>query len=206
MNSFEKYPELIKYIDNINEINNTAPIIAGMINNSQLIESNKIFDIAIIDRTINLKFAILNSISNWNIVAVGALLRVLLDNLIVSVYVLKNDRKDVLSKMYLERGRLYNSEGLKPIRESEMKKFVCKFIKGIDKIYEDTSGYIHFSNKYYSSSLSNPDELLFKIGLGNNKWPKENIENILKTIEIIIFNIFKTINDDLVVINNNLNR
>ncbi len=203
MTPFEKYPELNRYIDNINNnIDNNVYNIVELISNSSLNEFYKMFYASIIDRTINLNHSLLDSISNWNIVSSGAILRILLDNLIISVYVLKNNNKDDYLEMYLEKGRLYNENGAL-IRESEMKNFADNFIKGINQVYNDASSYIHFSNKHYLSSLINPNENIFKIGVGNKKWPKENIENLLKTVDIIVFNIFKTIKDDLVI--NNLN-
>lgn len=133
----------------------------------------------LLNRSLNLIDAIINLLNQWNFISATPLLRLQIDNLLKLVHLaLTENREEICIKI------------LKGIRFDKIKDTNGKFLKDIylrnqakqlypwlDKVDEETSKLIHFSEKLcYSTitSINNKNRTIeYFFGIGGPHWPKK---------------------------------
>jgi hypothetical protein len=155
----KKTESLIELLDKIDKKSKAIPRLGLKIN--AITPKVQIFDLlifSILNRTVNLNKAFVNSMKDNNFIAAAPLVRINLDSLLrmyaarISEYNLNDFAQKVLNGEHIRRMRYYNS------REKLYDTFlVSKLseIKNMDwvkKVYESGNSYVHFCDKIVFSS------------------------------------------------------
>lgn len=156
---------------------------------------------AALNRTINILDAISDAIMKWNIIAAGSLLRNLLDTLAVLVFLSKQPNlnlTEVIDTLF-KNGRLMKRKGMRLMRipDADVIKCVNEVYPWAKQVYDETSGFVHFSGKHLfgiAREFLNTDKVItMGIGIGNESWPEEELKNFLEATNEITIQIYRNV-------------
>jgi len=161
-----------------------------------------VLDLAIVGflkRSIDLIDGIITLINSWNIIGAAPLVRLQLDNLLRLYYLSTLKNSDDIALEIL-KGRSFldmeDSEG-KKITDARLRYYARSQYPWLDKVYEETSKFIHFSDKHYFLTVNSFKEQtgsfeLF-IGKGAINWPESELNTFLDAVICITDAILKLI-------------
>lgn len=154
---------------------------------------------ALLNRSLNLVDAIINLINQWNFISAAPLLRLQIDNLLKLIHLALNENREeiclkILKGIRFDKIKDTNGKFLKDIYLREQAKQLYPWL---DKVYEETSKLIHFSEKHcYSTitSINNKNRTIeYFFGVGSPHWPKKEIENFLDALLCVNDELLKVI-------------
>lgn len=137
--------------------------------------------LGIIQRSIELTKGFIDLMDQWNLLCSAPLIRLQIDTLLRLAYLSSLDDPEEISK------KIFNGEHINRIKDNEGKKlsdarlrdYARKSFHWIDEVYENTSKFIHFSDKHISSSILKINEndhiAYFVIGNGTKNAREEDI-------------------------------
>jgi hypothetical protein len=137
--------------------------------------------LGIIQRSIELTKGFIDLMDQWNLLCSAPLIRLQIDTLLRLAYLSSLDDPEEISK------KLFNGEQINRIKDNEGKKlsdarlrdYARKSFHWIDDVYENTSKFIHFSDKHIFSSILKINEnehiAYFVIGNGAKNVREEDI-------------------------------
>lgn len=191
--SNQTHPEIIRLLGIINlqalrfeklhhQIIQTHPSISDPVD---------LFYIGIIDRTLQLTQAFRYLVSQTNYTTSGAILRLHLDSLLKLAYVSQAEDSTAIVLQIIEGvdfRRLKDSQN-RPLTDANLLYYVERFLPKVRKLYKDTSGLIHFSEKFLFSRFipenedEHPPKWIYQEE--DESWPKDTIQSLLNNyIEI----------------------
>lgn len=165
----EEYQKnIIKLIESINLCEQQSLEIT-----KKLLTKNMYLDdiafIGLLDRSINLARGFISMVENRNLTCCGAILRLIIDNCLRAYAICIAKDRENLIKAVIQGEKLCKFKDVdgKEMTDTYLHKQLAKFDQSISKVYKETSGFIHFSNKaVFQSIYSCKDDghLEFQVG------------------------------------------
>lgn len=143
---------------------------------------------AAMKRSLDLLEGIICLTNRWNFAAAAPLLRLQIDSLLKLVYLAQLKNADEVSKAILEGKsfqKLKDSKG-KPLFDIRLRNYARRFYPWLDRVYEETSKLIHFSDKHCFLTVQSVDDktrtVTTFVGAGIPHWPESEIDNFLDAV------------------------
>lgn len=147
---------------------------------------------AFLDRSMKLSRGFSQMITNKNLTCAGALLRLQMDNCmrLYAIYIAEDE--DAVISTIIDGGKIsaHKDKQGKKMSDFYLKGQLHKYDDKFSVVYDNASGYVHFSNKAFYQSI-NPEEdnhISIRVGLENgdkaNKALSECIEAYLYFTEL----------------------
>ena len=137
--------------------------------------------LGIIQRSIELTKGILNLMDQWNLLCAAPLIRLQIDTLLRLTYLSSLDDPEEISEKIFKGERINkikDNEG-KKLNDARLRDYARKSFHWIDEVYENTSKFIHFSDKHIFTSIIKLNETdriaYFVIGNGTKNAKEEDI-------------------------------
>jgi len=144
--------------------------------------------VAVMKRSVDLLDGIICLTNRWNFTAAAPLLRLQIDSLLKLVYLAQLKNADEVPKTILEGKpfrKLKDSKG-KPLSDSRLRDYARRFYPWLDRVYEETSKLIHFSEKHCFLTVKSTDDktrtVTTFVGTGIPHWPESEIDNFLGAV------------------------
>lgn len=167
MNNDSYFAELEQKIAEMNELRKKCPVLAtGMIGQSLLKED--LFFCASLNRSVQLSEGFITLLQQRNLSCVGAILRLLLDNCMrtYAAFIAKN--KDDVIDCVIHGEKISDQldiDGHK-MTDCYLKKKMKAFNKSFPDVYNQASGYIHFSDMAFYETIVDIDNQTISLQIG----------------------------------------
>jgi len=141
--------------------------------------------IGVLKRSLDIFDGCISLVERWNLSAAAPLLRLQLDSLLRLVYLATVKDPDAVS-MEIIKGRSFSNmkdrEG-KKLSDARLRDYARPLYPWINKVYKQTSKFIHFSDKHYFLSVNSLNKrsrtVEHFIGEGVTNWPESEINSFL---------------------------
>lgn len=163
----EYFKKIVSPIQALRILNKEAKTLAVKIIGKNLLKEDLCL-CAMLDRSIRLTDGFIPIIEGRNLTCAGALLRLQMDNCLrLFALFIANDRNEAVDRII--DGGVFNSlkdKNGKQMRDGYLKKKLDKYVPGFLVVYNQASGFIHFSNKAFYQSVHPKEnhEILFQVG------------------------------------------
>lgn len=167
MTNEEYYDTLTPKIDELRMLReNGKSIAAGIIGQSLLKED--FFFCAATDRCIHLIDGFASMLQDRNLTCAGALLRLQLDNCMRTYAAFIAENKDAVIDCIISGNRIdkQKSKDGDLLKDVYLKKELSKLDPYFSVVYDNTSGYIHFSDRAFYQTVKSCDENEIEWGVG----------------------------------------
>jgi hypothetical protein len=172
------------------------------------------FASAVNNRTISLTNAFMTLAKESNYLAAVSLIRLQLDNALrfFASTLVKNSDDFVLHILSGKEIRNYKDSNGAKLTDSYLAKQLEKYFQGINKLYKDTCGFIHLSDKHFFPTLAKLDKKNMNIGIKVGSYDSYNLDEKIdfsrtmlevSKLVIIVVEQWKHEKDKLGIINNN---
>lgn len=167
MTNEEYYDTLTPKIDELRMLReNGKTIAAGIIGQSLLKED--FFFCAATDRCIHLIDGFASMLQDRNLTCAGALLRLQLDNCMRTYAAFIAEDKDAVIDCVISGNRIdkQKSKDGNLLKDVYLKNELSKIDNGFSIVYDNTSGYIHFSDRAFYQTVKSCDDNVIEWGVG----------------------------------------
>lgn len=175
MTNAEYFEILSPKIEELQRLRGTGKsIAAGIIGQSLLKED--LFFCAATDRCMQLIGGFISMLQNRNLTCAGALLRLQLDNCMrsYSAFIAEDKEKVINCIIYGERIDKQKSQDGNLLKDVYLKNELSKLDPGFSVVYDNTSGYIHFSDRAFYQTVKSCDNGVIEWGIGTELLEKFN--------------------------------
>lgn len=167
MTNDEYFDEITPKIESLSEIRKKGKdIAAGIIGQTLLRED--LFFCASADRNMNLTDGFVEMLRTRNLTCAGALLRLQMDNCMrtYAAFIAK-DRRSVIDCIITE-GKISDQvdQNGKKMTDKHLKEVLCQFDSRFSAVYDQTSGYIHLSDKAFYQTVKSCDDYVIEWQIG----------------------------------------
>jgi hypothetical protein len=137
--------------------------------------------LGIIQRSIEITRGFIALIDDWNLLCAAPLIRLQLDTLLRMAYLSTLENPDEISRKIFSGERINSVKDRqgKKLNDARLRDYARKTFPRIDEVYENTSKFIHFSDKHIFTSIwkiNDEDHLVwFAIGAGSRNAKEEDI-------------------------------
>lgn len=146
-----------------------------------------LFTETVLKRSLDLIDGIICLTNHWNFAAAAPLLRLQLDNLLKLSYLAQCKNRDEIMKAVLRGESFPRLKDPKDRRERltdvRLRYYARSYYPWLDRVYEETSKLVHFSNKHVFSPIASVDNeersTTSFFGVGIPRWPESEIDNFL---------------------------
>lgn len=175
MTNEEYFEVLTPKIEELNKLReNGKSIAAGIIGQSLLKED--FFFCAATDRCMHLIDGFSNMLHERNLTCAGALLRLQLDNCMRTYAAFIAEDKDAVIDCVISGNRIdkQKSKDGNLLKDVYLKNELSKIDNGFSIVYDNTSGYIHFSDRAFYQTVKSCDDNVIEWGVGTQLLEKFN--------------------------------
>lgn len=175
MTNEEYFEVLTPKIEELHKLReNGKSIAAGIIGQSLLKED--FFFCAATDRCMNLIDGFICMLQERNLTCAGALLRLQLDNCMRTYAAFIAADKDAVIDCVISGNRIdkQKSKDGNLLKDVYLKNELSKLDTGFSAVYDNTSGYIHFSDRAFYQTVKSCDDNVIEWGVGTQLLEKFN--------------------------------
>ena len=194
----EKFPELKEkrekvdnYCDKLLEAGQNAVGYKKLYNMDFLV-------IGVVKRSVDLVGGFILTIDNWNFISAAPIIRMQLDTLLRLIYISKISPKEAeyLINHIMDGKRLNHLKDPKgkKLNDSLLRKYAEKYFPRVNDVYEQTSKFIHFSERHMFGSIYNINnkKRIVKFAIYKGSY------NVQKQDVIEYYDVFITITDTII--------
>ncbi len=175
MDNKEYYEVIHFHIDELKQFSENLKNMTAKVLGNNLLLIDMCF-CAMLDRNICLNNGFIQMLESRNLTCAGAILRLQLDNCmrLFAVYISQDENE--VAKCVIDGGQIKNLKDKdgKKMNDGYLKKELSKYEETFEEVYNQTSGYIHFSEKSFFQSVSAGEKSNFMIQVGGERNEKIN--------------------------------
>lgn len=156
------------------------------------------FVMGVVKRSVDLVDGFILTVDNWNFISAAPIIRMQLDTLLRFIYISKIGPKEAeqLINHIMDGKRLNHLKDLKgkKLTDSLLIKYAEKYFSWIHDVYEQTSKFIHFSERHMFGSIYNINnkKRIVKFAIYKGSY------NVQKQDVIEYYDVFITITDAII--------
>lgn len=175
MTNEEYFDVLTPKIEDLRKLREIGKSIAAGIVGQSLLKED-LFFCAATDRCMQLIDGFISMLQNRNLTCAGALLRLQLDNCMrsYSAFIAEDKEKVINCIIYGERIDKQKSLDGNLLKDVYLKNELTKIDPGFSVVYDNTSGYIHFSDRAFYQTVKSCDNDVIEWGIGTELLEKFN--------------------------------
>ncbi|MCR4618403.1 MAG: hypothetical protein K5669_09515 [Lachnospiraceae bacterium] len=164
-----------KYLHGINECIEITKELAIEVIGENLIDLDLCF-CALMDRSIRLAQGFVLMVENRNLTCAGALLRLQLDNCLrlYAINIAEDEKAIVDCLLKGEKIRNLKDKSGKKMSDGYLKGLLVQYDEKFETVYDNTSGYVHFSEKAIYQSIYECEDMGIKFQVGGELNEKRN--------------------------------
>ncbi len=167
MTNEEYYEKIVSPIEALQVLNNEAKALAVKVIGQNLLKEDLCL-CAMLDRSIRLTDGFIPMIEARNLTCAGALLRLQMDNCLrLFAFFIADDRDEAVDRI-IDGGvfsKLKDKDG-KQMKDGYLKKKLDGHDAGFSAVYDQASGFIHFSSKAFYQSVHPQEDLKISFQVG----------------------------------------
>lgn len=172
----DEYRNSIKpYIDSIEQSITDNVTLSKEVIGDSLLDIDLCF-IGLLDRSIQLSKGFIQMIQSRNLTCSGALLRLMIDNCLrLYAISIAEDEKQAIDAILEGKqiNKLKDKNGNK-MNDGYLKTELGKFDSRLVNVYDNASGYIHFSSKAFYQTIENVDDISISFRIGSELPERRN--------------------------------
>ena len=176
----EYYKNVERYLDAIKECIEKTKGLAAEVIGENLIDLDLCF-CSLMDRNIRLAQGFNLMIENRNLTCAGALLRLQLDNCLrlYAINIAEDEKAIVDCLLKGEKICNLKDKSGKKMTDGYLKRLLSQYDEQFETVYDNTSGFIHFSEKAIYQSIYECEDMGIKFQVGGELHEKRN-KNIIE--------------------------
>lgn len=176
--------QLLPYLDELHNLNQEAIQIAKAVIGESIFKTDLYF-CAMLNKSLQLTDGFVDLVQNRNLACAGILLRASMDNCLrlYAMFIAENPDEVVDSLMQGEKIDGLKDKNGKKLKDFYLKEQLEKYDDKFATVYNNASGYVHFSEKGFFQSVSSLDEE-YHIGIQvSHEVPEKANEYIVECVQ-----------------------